>query len=187
LTTTNDIYNGMYFEYDREILEVIEFQHVKPGKGPAFVRAKTRNMRTGAVVERTYRAGEKIEKVRMDKKIMEYLYQDGDNYVFMDNQSYEQINIPAELLGDRIKFMKPNSTINVLFMGAEIMGIEMPQFIELKIDFAEPGEKGNTVQGALKKARLETGAEIMVPLFINEGSVIKFDTRTMRYVERVSK
>jgi len=177
----------MYFEYGGAILEVIEFLHVKPGKGPAFVRAKVRNMRTGAIVERKFNAGEKIEKVRMEKKIMEYLYQSGENYVFMDAQTYDQVEISAEQLGDRIQFIKPNSTINVLFMGREIMGIELPQFIELKVAYAEPGEKGNTVQGAMKKAKLETGAEIMVPLFIEAGNVIKFDTRTMRYVERVSK
>jgi elongation factor P len=187
LTTTNDLHNGMYFEYDGAILEVVEFQHVKPGKGPAFVRAKTRNMRTGAIVERTYRAGEKIEKVRMDKKIMEYLYQDGDHFVFMDVQNYDQVNIPAEVIGDRMKFIKPNSTISVLFNGQEIMGAELPQFLEFVIEYAEPGEKGNTVQGALKKARLETGAEMMVPLFIEAGNTIKIDTRTMRYIERVSK
>lgn len=187
MTTTNDMHNGMYFEYDGNILEVIEFQHVKPGKGPAFVRAKTRNMRTGAIVERTYRAGEKIEKVRMDKKTMEYLYQDGDHYVFMDVQNYDQVNIPGDMLGDRIRFIRPNSTINVLFNGQEIMGIELPQFLELEVEYAEPGEKGNTVHGALKRARLETGAELMVPLFIEAGNVIKLDTRTLRYIERVSK
>jgi elongation factor P len=187
VTTTNDIHNGMYFEYGGQILEVVEFLHVKPGKGPAFVRTKTRNMRSGAVVETTYRAGEKIEPVRMVKKIMEYLYQDGDQYVFMDTENYNQVYVSAEMLGDRIKLMKPNSTINMLFNGEEIMGIELKQFLELEVVFAEPGEKGNTVQGGLKNAKLETGAEIKVPLFIEAGNVVKIDTSTLRYIERVSK
>jgi len=187
VTTTNDLYNGMFFEYDNNILEVTEFLHVKPGKGPAFVRAKVRNMRTGALVERTFRAGEKIEKLRIDKKDMEYLYQDGEGYVFMDTQTYEQVHIEAVLLGEQVKLLKPNSTMHVLFYGSEILGAELDQFMEYVIEFAEPGEKGNTVQGALKRARLETGAEVMVPLFIEAGSVIKIDTRTMRYIERVSK
>ena len=187
MATTNDLRNGMYFQYGGDILEVVEFQHVKPGKGPAFVRAKVRNMRTGSIVENTYRTSEKIEPVRIEKKIMEYLYQDGDSYVFMDNETYEQIHIPNEQLGDKILLLKPNSTISVLFFGREIMGIEVPSFLELAIVETEPGEKGNTVQNTLKRAKLETGAEVQVPLFVERGSVIKIDTRTMRYIERVSK
>ena len=166
---------------------MVEFQHVKPGKGPAFVRAKVRNLRTGTLVENTYRTNEKIEPVRIDKKIMEYLYQDGDHYVFMDNETYEQVQIPAAMLGDRIKLLKPNATINVLLYGQEIMGIELPAFLELEIAETDPGEKGNTVQNALKRAKVVTGAEIQVPMFIEVGSVVKIDTRTMRYIERVSK
>lgn len=187
MATTNDLRNGMYFEYGGAILEVVEFQHVKPGKGPAFVRAKVRNLRTGTLVENTYRAGEKIGAARIDKKTMEYLYQDGDGYVFMDNETYEQVHIPAAMLGDRIKLLKPNSTINVLFYGQEIMGIEVPAFLELEIAETDPGDKGNTVQNALKRAKLETGAEVQVPMFIEQGNVVKIDTRTMRYIERVSK
>jgi len=187
VATTNDLRNGMFFEYDGNILEVIEFLHVKPGKGPAFVRAKTRNMRTGSIVETTYRAGEKIEPIRIDKKIMEYLYQDGDSYVFMDNETYEQVHISAAQLGEKIKLIKPNSTINVLLYGSEIMGIELPAFLELEIAETDPGDKGNTVQNALKRAKLETGAEIQVPMFIDQGNIVKIDTRTMRYIERVSK
>jgi elongation factor P len=177
----------MFFEYDGEILEVVEFQHVKPGKGPAFVRAKVRNMRTGTLVERTYRTSEKIEPVRIDKKVMEYLYQDGDGYVFMDNTSYEQVHISNEMLGDKIKLLKPNATIDTLFHGQQIMGIELPAFLELEVAETDPGEKGNTVQNALKRAKLETGAEVQVPMFIEIGSVVKIDTRTMKYIERVSK
>lgn len=187
MATTNDLRNGMYFEYDGDILEVVEFQHVKPGKGPAFIRAKVRNMRTGTLVEKTYRTNEKVEPVRIDTKVMEYLYQDGDGYVFMDNSNYEQVHISDEMLGDKIKLLKPNSTIEVLFYGQEIMGIELPAFLELEIAETDPGEKGNTVQNALKRAKLETGAEVMVPMFIEIGSVVKIDTRTMRYIERVSK
>ncbi len=187
MATINDLRSGMYFQYGNDILEVIEFHHVKPGKGTAFCRLKVQNMRTGSQFEDTYRPSEKVDTIRIDKKIMEYLYQDGEAYVFMDNESYEQIHIPAEQLGDRIKLIKPNSTINVLMYGHEIMGIELPSFLELEIVETEPGEKGNTVQNTLKRAKLETGAEVQVPLFVEQGSVIKIDTRTMRYIERVSK
>jgi len=177
----------MCFEYDGNILEVVEFLHVKPGKGPAFVRIKTRNLRTGAVVENTYRAGEKIEAIRIDKRNMEYLYMDGEDYVFMDTESYEQYHVPAAMLGDRVKLLKPNSSVMILLNKLEIMGVELPQFMEFTVTFTEPGEKGNTVQNSLKRAEVETGAVIMVPLFIENGSVIKIDTRTLRYIERVSK
>ncbi len=181
------MHNGMYFEYDGSILEVKEFQHVKPGKGPAFVRAKVRNMRTGSVVERTFRAGEKIEKVKLETRVMEYLYHDGVDYVFMDSQTYDQKSISGDQLGDGVNFLKPNSQINVLFNGDEIMGVELAQFMEFEVTMTEPGAKGDTVQNALKRAEIETGAEIMVPMFIEIGNVIKVDTRTKRYIERVSK
>jgi len=187
LITTNDFRTGMHILYDDEILQIVEFLHVKPGKGPAFVRSKVRNMRTGAIVDKTFRAGEKVEQLRLDSRKMEYLYQDGDDYVFMDQETYEQTNISSELLGEKVNFLKENMAIDILLYENEILGIELPQFMEVEIAYTEPGEKGNTVSGTTKKAELVTGAVIQVPLFVETGSIIKIDTREMKYIERVSK
>lgn len=187
MITTNDFKNGMYFEYDGEILQIVEFQHVKPGKGPAFVRTKVRNVRTGSVVDKTFRAGEKVEQLRLEQRKMEYLYMDGEGYVFMDQKTYDQITIDTEMLGDMVNYLMENLVIDVQFHGDEILGIELPQHMELEIKFTEPGEKGNTVSGATKKAELVTGAEVQVPLFVETGEVIRIDTRTNRYIERVNK
>lgn len=185
MPTTNDFTNGMTFMYDGDILEVIEFMHVKPGKGPAFVRAKVRNMRTGSNVERTFRAGEKVDQIRLEEKSMQYLYHDGSSYVFMDNETYDQIQVSEEQLGDNRNYLKENDNIKVLFNGTEILGIEVAQFMDLEITDTDPGLKGNTVAGGTKPATLETGAVVRVPLFLNIGDKIKVDTRQNKYLERV--
>jgi elongation factor P len=185
MPTTNDFYNGMTFMYDGDILEVCEFMHVKPGKGPAFVRAKVRNMRTGSNVERTFRAGEKVEQIRLEEKRMQYLYRDGGSYVFMDNETYDQIQISEEQLGDNKNYLKENENIKALFNGTEILGIEVAQFMDLEVVETDPGLKGNTVSGGTKPATLETGAVVRVPLFLNVGDKIKVDTRLNKYLERV--
>ena len=187
MATTNDFSNGMVFEYDGDLLQVMEFLHVKPGKGPAFVRAKVKNLRTGSLVERTFRAGEKVEQIRVEEKVMQYLYRDADGFVCMDNESYEQHTIPAALLGDMVNYMKENENVKVMMNGAEMLGISVEPFMELAITETDPGLKGNTVAGGTKPATLETGAVIKVPLFVNVGDVVKVDTRDNRYIERVTK
>lgn len=187
MATSNDFRNGMYFIYDGDILEIIEFLHVKPGKGPAFVRTKVRNMRSGSLVERTFRGGEKIEELKLRTRRMDYLYNDGTNYIFMDQENYEQIEIPGERLGSKANLLRENLTIDILMHESEILGIELPQFMEIEIAYTEPGEKGNTVSGTTKKAELVGGAIVQVPLFVETGTVIKIDTNDMRYIERVSK
>lgn len=183
--TTNDFRNGMVFSSNNEIFEVLEFLHVKPGKGPAFVRSKLKNLRTGAIFERTFRSEEKIDQIRLDEKQMEYLYKDKDEYVFMDTKTYEQIQITENVLGDAVNFLKENIVLSVLFYGYEILGINLPFFLELEVTYAEPGVKGDTVSGGTKPVTLETGAVVQAPLFIERGDKIKVDTRTKTYVERV--
>lgn len=187
MPTTNDFFNGMCFELGGDVLEVVEFQHVKPGKGPAFVRTKVRNMRSGTLVEKTYRAGEKIEQIKLERRKMEYLYKDGTDYVFMDTSNYEQIQISDERLGDKVKYLYENLVIEILVYGSEILGIELPSFMDLEVTYTEPGERGNTVSGTTKKAELSTGAVIQVPLFVETGDVLKIDTRTNKYIERANK
>jgi len=164
--------------------QVVEFQHVKPGKGAAFVRSKLKNVKTGSVVEKTFRAGEKIPRARLDKREMQYLYNSGDEYVFMDNQSFEQVSLDKEQLGDGLKYLKENMNIQVVMYQGEIIGLEMPNFVELQVVDTEPGIKGDTASGASKNATLETGAVVQVPLFINVGDVLRIDTRTGLYMER---
>ena len=185
MASSNDFFNGMTINYDDEILEVVEFMHVKPGKGPAFVRTKVRNLRTGSLYEKTFRGGEKVDQIRLDDKQMQYLYREADNFVFMDNETYEQIELPSTQLGDKVDFLKENETINVLFNGSEILGVKLPQFMELTVVESEPGVKGNTVSGGSKPAKVETGAIVRVPLFINVGDKIKVDTTERKYLERV--
>lgn len=185
MASANDFFNGMTIEYEGDILQIVEFLHVKPGKGPAFVRTKVRNMRSGSLYEKRFSGGEKVEQVRIEEKEMQYLYREGADFVFMDNESYNQVSIPKDQLGDGVDFLKENESIKVLFLGHEIMGIELPQFMELKVTETEPGARGNTVSGATKSATLETGAVVKVPLFIEEGEILKIDTRSRSYVERV--
>jgi len=172
-------------EVDGEIYEVIDFQHVKPGKGAAFVRSKLKNLRTGAVIDRTFRAGEKVPRAHLDRREMQYLYRDGNSFVFMDNETYDQISLSEEQLGENVKFLKENMNIYLLTHEGQIIGVELPNFVELKVVDTEPGVRGDTAAGGTKPATLETGLVVQVPLFVEAGDVIRVDTRTGEYLERV--
>ena len=185
MISTNDFHTGVTIEVDGDIFTVLEFQHVKPGKGQAFVRSKLKNLRTGSIVDKTFRAGEKVKKAHMERKEMEYLYRDGDDFHVMDMESYEQITLTAGQIGDGVKYMKENDRLNVVVHNEEVLGVEVPITVYLKITEVEPGIKGDTASGATKPATLETGLVVQVPLFINEGDTIKIDTRTGYYIERV--
>jgi elongation factor P len=184
MISVNDFKTGVTIEMDGQAYVVVDFQHVKPGKGAAFVRAKLKNVKTGGVVEKTFRAGEKVPKAHLDRREMQYLYNDGDGYVFMDNENYEQISISAEAMGDGAKWLLENMNIQVLFFQGNIIGIEMPNFVEMEVIDTEPGVKGDTATGATKSATLQTGARVQVPLFINTGDRLRIDTRTGLYMER---
>ncbi len=185
MISSNDFQTGLTIELDGEIFMVIEFQHVKPGKGAAFVRSKLRNMRSGATTEKTFRAGEKVAKALIEKKAMEYLYSTGEEFVFMDTESYEQVFLRASQLGDNLNFLKENMQILVMVFKGEVIGIEMPHSVELIVTETEPGFKGDTASGGSKPAKLETGFIVQVPFFISEGDVLRIDTRTGAYLERV--
>ena len=176
--------NGVTFELDGNVLQVIEFQHVKPGKGAAFVRTKMKNVITGAVTERSFNPTDKVEEAFVERRDMQYLYNDGDLYYFMDTETYEQIPLNASELSDAFKFVKENEMVKVLSYKGKVFGVEAPNFVTLEVTKTEPGVKGNTATNTLKPATLETGAEIRVPLFINEGELIRIDTRTGEYMER---
>ena len=184
MITAGDFRNGATFELDGQIFQVVEFQHVKPGKGAAFVRTKMKNIITGAPVERTFNPSDKMPKAHIERKDMQYLYNDGDLFYFMDTETYEQIPISKETIGDTFKFVKENMTIKILSHKGNVFGIEPPTFVELEIIETEPGFKGDTATGASKPATLETGAIVKVPLFVNQGDVIRIDTRTGEYLER---
>lgn len=184
MLTAGDFRNGVTFEEDGNVCQIIEFQHVKPGKGAAFVRAKVKNVITGGVVEKTYRPTDKFEQARIERKDMQYLYQDGDLYYFMDSETYDQLPLSASQLGDALKFVKENEYVKLLIYKGNVFGVEPPNFVELEVTETEPGFKGDTTTGAQKPATLETGATINVPLFINIGDVIRVDTRTGSYMER---
>lgn len=185
MISVNDFKTGVTIELDGQAYQVVEFQHVKPGKGAAFVRAKLKNVKSGGVVERTFRGGEKVPRAHLDRREMQYLYNDGDGYVFMDTQNYEQTTISAEAMGDGIKWLLENMNINVLIFQNNIIGIELPNFVELEVVDTEPGIKGDTATGATKNATVETGAVVQVPLFVNTGDRLRIDTRTGEYMERV--
>lgn len=185
MISVNDFKTGVTVELDGMVYQVVEFQHVKPGKGAAFVRAKLKNVKSGGVVEKTFRGGEKIHRAHLDKRGMQYLYMDGDGYVFMDNDNYEQITISPSDMGDGVKWLIENMNIQVLMYQSEIMGIELPNFVELLVVDTEPGVKGDTATGASKAAKLESGASVQVPLFVNTGDRLRIDTRTGEYMERV--
>jgi len=187
MATTADFRNGMTLREDTDIYEIVEFLHVKPGKGGAFVRSKLKNVRTGAVVDRTYRAGEKVAEVRLDRRSMEYIYKDGNSYVFMDKVTFEQMPVPEDYLKDKLSFLKEGTMTTMLYAGEELVGVMLPTFCDLVVTRTAPGLKGDTASGGSKPATLETGAVIVVPLFVNEGDVIRIDTRTEEYVERVGK
>ncbi len=184
MVTAGDFRNGVTFEMDGGVYSIIEFQHVKPGKGAAFVRTKIRNVITGAVTEKTFNPNDKFPTAFIERRDMEYLYNDGDLYYFMDNETYEQQPINNSILGDNFKFVKENMVCKVLSYKGTVFGIEPPNFVELEVVKTEPGVKGDTATNTLKPATLETGADIRVPLFINEGEKIRVDTRTGEYMER---
>lgn len=180
-----EIRNGNTFDLEGQVFQVIEFQHVKPGKGAAFVRTKLKNVITGGVIEKTFRPTEKLDEAFVDRKDMTYSYKDGDFYYFMDNETYEQIPIGTDVVGDSLEFVKENEICKVCSYKGSVFSVEPPLFVELVITDTEPGFKGDTATGATKPAIVETGAKVMVPLFIDNGEVIKIDTRTKEYLSRV--
>ena len=186
MITAGDFRNGMTFEEDGQVMQVVEFQHVKPGKGAAFVRTKTKNVLTGAVVEKSYNPTAKFPTAFIERKDMEYTYMDGELYHFMDSETYEDVPINASEVGDNFKFVKENTVCKVLSYKGKVFGVEPPNFVELEVTQTDPGFKGDTATNA-KPATLETGAEIRVPLFIDIGDVIRIDTRTGEYMERANK
>ena len=184
MISAGDFRNGVTFDMDGNVFQIIEFQHVKPGKGAAFVRTKIRNVITGAVVEKTFSPTEKFPTAYIERKDMQYLYSDGDLYYFMDNETYENLPINKDKLGDNFKFVKENTDVKVLSYKGVVFGVEPPFFMELEVTQTEPGVRGDTATNVTKPATLETGAELRVPLFINEGDMIRVDTRTGEYMER---
>ena len=184
MISEGDFRNGVTFELDGQVVQVIEFQHVKPGKGAAFVRTKYKNVITGAVVEKSFNPNDKYPTAFIERKDMEYSYEDGGLYYFMDTETWEQIPISADILGDSFKFVKENMVCKILSYKGNVFGVEPPNFVELKVTKTDPGFKGDTATNATKPATLETGAEIKVPLFIDEGEVIQIDTRTGEYMGR---
>ena len=185
MADTSDFRNGLIIKFKNDLYTIVEFQHVKPGKGGAFVRSLLKNLKTAKVLDNTFRSGESIEIVRVERRKYQYLYREGEFLVCMDNDTYEQINVPAALFGDGIEYLKESEEVEILFNGSEIVNVEQPVFAYLKVIETEPGFKGNTATGALKPAKLETGSTVNVPLFINIDDILKVDTRTGEYVERV--
>ena len=185
MISAGDFRNGITIEYENSIYQIIEFQHVKPGKGAAFVRTKLKNIISGGVVEKTFRPTEKCPQARIDRKDMQYLYEDGDLYYFMDTESYDQVGLNADKVGDSLKFVKENEMVKVCSHNGNVFAIEPPLFVELQITDTEPGFKGDTATGATKPATVETGANVNVPLFVEQGDKIKIDTRTGEYLSRV--
>ena len=183
---TSQFRNGLKVEIDGEPFVMIFFQHVKPGKGGAFVRTKIKNLRTGRVLEKTFRSGEKVQEADIDERKMQYLYQDGESLVFMDNDTYDQLSLSLEQVGDSRKFLKENTDVQIVLYKGDAISIELPAFIQAQITETDPGLKGDTASGATKPATLETGAVVQVPLFIKEGETVRVDTRTGEYVERVN-
>lgn len=184
MISTNEFRTGLTIELDNDVFTVVDFQHVKPGKGAAFVRSKLKNLRSGAVVERTFRAGERIARAHVERKEMQYLYNDGDSYVFMDTENYEQLSLSKEQLESGDKFLKENMNIHALFYKGQSFGVELPTTVKLEVVETEPGVRGDTATGATKSATLETGATVQVPLFINVGDILVIDTRDGHYMQR---
>ncbi len=185
MISAGDFRNGVTIEIEGAVFQIIEFQHVKPGKGAAFVRTKLKNVINGGVVERTFRPTEKFPQARIDRSDMQYLYNDGDLFYFMNVENYEQVALNQDTIGDALKFVKENEMCKVLAYNGNIFSVEPPLFVELEITDTEPGFKGDTATGATKPATVETGAQVAVPLFVNQGDVIKIDTRTGEYLSRV--
>ena len=184
MATTSDIKNGVVLLQNSKRMKVLEFLHVKPGKGNAFVRTKLRDLQSGKTIEKKFNAGAKIELIRIDVKEMQYLFKDGDSYVFMDNQTYDQINILNELINNKINFLKAGQNVDILFDDQIIIDIRLPAHVHLEVISTEPGEKGNTATGASKPATLETDYVVNVPLFVDNGDILKVDTRSGEYIER---
>lgn len=184
MISVNDFKTGLTIEVDGGIWQVLEFQHVKPGKGAAFVRSKLRNLRTGAIQEKTFRGGEKVEKAHIENRRMQYLYSSGDTHTFMDNETYEQIELPTKQIEYELKFLLENMTVHIMTYQGETLGVELPNSVELKVTETEPGIKGDTASGGTKPATLETGLTVQVPFFINEGDVLIINTKEGSYVSR---
>ncbi len=187
MISAGEFRNGVTIEYEGDIFIILEFQHVKPGKGAAFVRTKIKNLKTGSVVEKTFRPTEKMPRVHIDRQDMQYLYSDGDLFHFMNAETFDQIAVNAQDVGDTLKFVKENEMVKILSYEGQVFGIEPPLFVELEITDTEPGFAGNTAQGATKPAVVETGATVQVPLFINQNEIIKIDTRTGEYLGRAKE
>ncbi|MCI9221471.1 MAG: elongation factor P [Lachnospiraceae bacterium] len=185
MISAGDFRNGITIEYDNNVYQIIEFQHVKPGKGAAFVRTKLKNIKSSGVIEKSFRPTEKFPQARIDRKDLQYLYADGDLYYFMDTESYEQMALSKDTVGDALKFVKENEMCKICSHNGNVYSVEPPLFVELEITDTEPGFKGDTATGASKPATVETGAQVAVPLFVNQGDKIKIDTRTGEYLSRV--
>src|SRR5690606_21514937 len=185
MISVNNLRTGLTIEVDGELWTVLEFLHVKPGKGQAFVRTKLRNVRSGNVIDRTFKAGERVEQARVENRTLQYLYRDGDDFIFMDSETYDQITLNVARLGDAVNYLKENMELTVVFYGDEPIGVEPPTVVELEVVHTEPGLKGDTATGATKPATLETGLVVQVPLFVNTGDVLRIDTRTGEYLSRV--
>ncbi|WP_068775274.1 elongation factor P [Paenibacillus sp. FJAT-26967] len=184
MVSVNDFKTGLTIVVDNDLFTVIDFQHVKPGKGAAFVRSKLKNLRNGNVVEKTFRAGENVGRAHIENREMQYLYASGSEYTFMDTETYDQISLEEKQLKWELNFLKENMNINIMSYQGEILGINLPNSVELKVVETEPGVKGNTAQGATKSAKVETGLNVQVPLFINENDVLLIDTREGKYISR---
>jgi elongation factor P len=184
MISVNDLKTGLTLELDNGLWSVVEFLHVKPGKGAAFVRTKLKNVETGQVVERTFRAGEKVGKATLDRREMQYLYKEGSEFVMMDNETYEQLQVTEVQVGDGVKYLKENMVVQVLLHDGKIIGVDIPAHVVLEVTDTPPSEKGNTAQGGTKPATLETGAVVNVPFFISNGDKIRVDTRTNEYLDR---
>ena len=184
MISSNDFRPGVTIEIDNQVWQVVDFQHVKPGKGAAFVRAKIKNLQTGAVIERTFNAGEKLPKAQVDRRPMQYLYADGDSFHFTDTETYDQVMLTKDQLTEALNFLKENMEITVLFFNGTIIGVELPNSVDLTVVETDPGIRGDTATGGTKPAKLETGYVVKVPMFINEGDVLRIDTRSGAYIER---
>lgn len=185
MISVNDLRTGLTIELEGSLYTVVEFMHVKPGKGAAFVRTKLKNIESGATIERTFRAGERVNRAHIETKEMQYLYNTGDDYHFMDSETFEQVVIGTDLLEDASAFLKDNMNVHVQFYQGKPIGVELPTFVELEVTHTEPGFKGDTATGGTKPATLETGFVVQVPLFVNQGDIIRVDTRTKEYLSRV--
>lgn len=184
MISVNDFKNGLTIQVDGELWRVVEFQHVKPGKGSAFVRSKLKNLRNGGVQEKTFRAGEKVEQAQIDRKKMQYLYADGDNYVFMDTETYEQLELPGARIQDELKYLKENMVVSIIMFGSETLGVELPNTVDLEVKETEPGIRGDTSSGGSKPRTMETGLVVQVPFFVNEGDILTINTADGTYISR---